>query len=242
MRMVRVPILLLAGLVLVAQACPTAAQLPRARGPLAAPPSDLPDSTRILSPQAADSSSWVLEETPPDSIPARWDAAAPDTSQTGVPAQDLSMAIEAGPPVRVPYVPPRLPLTGIGLFLGYPSTLGIQIAAPADGALAFRSGLTGFPGVGILWTPGVEVRFSQEPGTYSTDSGYGFANLLMSRTFSGKDKDHVGIEAGLGYRWVLSDRRALRWIGGVEGGGHWDADSIWPDRPSLRILWMVAGL
>jgi hypothetical protein len=137
----------------------------------------------------------------------------------------------------------RLPrITAVGAYGGYPSVAGLQIAVPADGTLAFRSGLTGFPGIGYLFTPGVEIRFGQVPGTYSTNSGYTFANLFLGReNKAGQDKTHKGLEAGLGYRWILPDRRAVRWIGAIEAGAKWTPDSQWPDLPTIRAYWMIAS-
>lgn len=137
---------------------------------------------------------------------------------------------------------PLLQTSGLGAYAGFPSAIGVFFVAPADGTLAFRSGLTAFPGVGVLWSPGYEIRFGQESGTYAHNSGYLYTNLLLARIYTGEDRDHTGLEAGLGYRWILSDVRELRWIAGAEAGGHWDTDSYRPDRPSLRFYWMMAGM
>jgi hypothetical protein len=131
--------------------------------------------------------------------------------------------------------------TGIGIYLGYPSWLGIQWLAPADGPLGFRLGLTGFPGAGALLSPGVEYRLNQEAGTYSKDGTYVCTNLLLGRSLRGPDHSFVGAEGDIGYRWCLSDRRGPRWIAGMEGGAHWNLHSRWPDHPSFRFYWMLAG-
>jgi hypothetical protein len=139
--------------------------------------------------------------------------------------------------------PPRWPAaTGIGIYAGFPSVLGLEIVTPADGTLAFRAGLTAFPGVGVVWTPGLEYRFGQEPGTYSRDGGYGFTDLFFSRNYVGRDRNRSGLEAGLGYRWVLPDIQGFRWIAAAEAGGQWDHPSVLPDRPSLRAYWVLAGM
>jgi hypothetical protein len=133
------------------------------------------------------------------------------------------------------------PTSGIGAYLGFPSLVGLMVTAPVDGVLAFRSGLTGIPGVGILWTPGLEIRFDQERGTYNRDGYYGYGNLFFGRIYQGSDRETTGFETGFGYRWFFADRGPKRSIVGFEAGGHWDADSAWPDRPSVRVFWMVTG-
>ena len=133
-------------------------------------------------------------------------------------------------------------MSSIGAYGGYPSTVGMQFAAPTDGPIAFRSGLTGMPGVGVLWTPGVELRFGQDWETYSTNSPYAFSNLYLGKEVrSGDDKEHTGLEAGLGYRWLLPDRRGVRWIAAIELGGRWSNDSALPTTPSIRAFWMIAA-
>lgn len=133
-------------------------------------------------------------------------------------------------------------MSAIGAYGGYPSTVGVQFAAPTDGPIAFRSGLTGMPGVGVLWTPGVELRFGQDWETYSSDAPYAFTNLYLGKEVrSGDDKEHSGLEAGLGYRWLLPDRRGVRWVAAIELGGRWSNDSALPATPSVRAFWMIAA-
>ena len=105
----------------------------------------------------------------------------------------------------------RLPRnTATGISIGYPAYPGLFVIAPADGPLAFRSGLTGFPTIGLLWTPGLEYRFGQEPGTLSQNGVYAFGNAFLGRTYLEGDKEYAGAEAGFGYRWFIDDRRGVR--------------------------------
>ena len=132
-------------------------------------------------------------------------------------------------------------IASFGAYGGYPSAFGFQTAYPTDGTLAVRMGLTGAPKLGWLWTPGYELRFGQRSTGYSSDGVYHFSNLYVGQTTSGTDEDHWGAESGLGYRWLLPDRRGVRWIAGVELGGRWATGSGWPDTPSARAYWMIAA-
>ncbi len=133
-------------------------------------------------------------------------------------------------------------ITSFGVYGGYSSTAGFQFAIPTDGTLAFRTGLTGFPGIGWLWTPGVELRFGQTPGTYSTDSGYAFSNLYLGETTRDTpNRSHWGLESGIGYRWILPDRRSVRWIAALEVGARWGTESGLPESPTIRAFWMIAS-
>jgi hypothetical protein len=102
-------------------------------------------------------------------------------------------------------------------------------------------GITGFPKLGWLWTPGMELRFGQKRGRLSTDGVYHFSNLYIGQSTNGKDEDLWGAESGFGYRWLLPDRRGVRWIAAVELGGRWTTESGFPDTPSLRAFWMIAA-
>lgn len=102
-----------------------------------------------------------------------------------------------------------------------------------------RFGLTGFPTVGVLFTPGVEYRFGQEPGTIAASGVYAFGNAYLGRSYLGDERDYAGAEVGLGYRWLIDDRRGMRWIGAIEGGGYWRHDPAQLRRPSLRFLWTL---
>ena len=133
-------------------------------------------------------------------------------------------------------------ITSFGVYGGYASTAGLQLAIPTDATFAFRMGLTGFPGIGWLFTPGVELRFGQEPGTFSTDGVYGFSNLYVGETVSADPvKKHWGVETGGGYRWILPDRRSVRWIAAIEIGGRWSPSSSAPKTPTVRAFWMIAA-
>lgn len=141
----------------------------------------------------------------------------------------------------IPEIPMRLSRTAVGLYAGFPSTVGALVSAPVDGPLGFRFGLAAFPGVGVAWSPGFELRFGQERGTYSRDGYHFYANLLFGRTYVGEDKEHSSAEAGIGYRWAVSDRQGLRWMAAAELGGRWGMRSSgWPDYPSLRVYWLLA--
>lgn len=132
------------------------------------------------------------------------------------------------------------PNTATGFSIGYPSYPSLFIVTPADGPLAFRSGLIAFPTIGLLWTPGLEYRFGQEPGTLSQNSVYAFGNAFLGRTYlDGDEHEYTGAEAGIGYRWLIDDRRGVRWIAAVEGGGYWHGDPLKPRRPCLRFLWTL---
>jgi hypothetical protein len=132
------------------------------------------------------------------------------------------------------------PNTATGVSIGYPAYPGLFITAPADGPLAFRSGLTGFPTIGLLWTPGLEYRFGQESGTLSQNGVYAFSNAFLGRTYlDGDQHEYTGAEVGLGYRWFVDDRRGVRWIAAVEAGGYWRGDPVKPRRPCLRFLWTL---
>lgn len=133
-------------------------------------------------------------------------------------------------------------ITSFGVYGGYSSTAGFQLAIPTDATFAFRMGLTGFPGIGWLWTPGVELRFGQTPGAYNTDGVYGFSNLYVGETVSDDPvTKHWGVETGAGYRWILPDRRSVRWIAAIEIGGRWSPDSSAPKTPAVRAFWMIAA-
>jgi hypothetical protein len=172
-------------------------------------------------------------ETPP---PGDVTATGSDSAQIGL----QPVAHAPAPPV-VPPTHRRLPPTAIGLYGGYPSYGGLQIVAPVDGALGFRSGLTGFPNVGILWTPGVEVRFGQESGTYNHSGPYAFSNLRLGRSETGHEHMYVGNETGAGFRFLFWDRRGYRWILAGEVGGAWEPGSLWPEHTAGKLMWMVAG-
>jgi hypothetical protein len=131
------------------------------------------------------------------------------------------------------------PNTATGVSIGYPAYPGLFVVAPADGSLAFRSGLTGFPTIGLLWTPGLEYRFGQEPGTLSQNSVYAFGNAFLGRTYLEGEREYTGVETGLGYRWFIDDRRGVRWVAAVEAGGYWRGDPVKPRRPCLRFLWTL---
>ena len=131
------------------------------------------------------------------------------------------------------------PNTATGISIGYPAYPGLFVVAPADGSLAFRSGLTGFPTIGLLWTPGLEYRFGQERGTLSQNSIYAFGNAFLGRTYLEGEREYTGVEAGFGYRWFIDDRRGVRWIAAVEAGGYWRGDPVKPRRPCLRFIWTL---
>lgn len=176
------------------------------------------------------------------------------SSPPPVPASDLVMAGELGRPrgrsgtnlpprVATPEAAPYLPpVTAFGVYAGISSIAGIQMTIPTDATLAFRTGLTGFPGAGWLWTPGLELRFAHEPGTFSTDGVYGFTNLYIGETTTDDSVDkHWGAETGAGYRWILPDRRGVRWIAAIELGGRWTPKSSAPKTPTIRAFWMIAA-
>jgi hypothetical protein len=173
----------------------------------------------------------------------------PTGSQPGVADSlaDSARASKARAQADLPPSPPtpdrflRLPPnTGTGISIGYPSYPGLFIVAPADGPLAFRAGLTGFPTIGLLWTPGLEYRFGQERGTLSLDGVYAFGNAFLGRSYwDGDQHEYVGAEAGLGFRWLIDDRRGVRWIAAVEAGGYWRGDPVRPRRLSLRFIWTL---
>ena len=132
------------------------------------------------------------------------------------------------------------PNTATGVSIGYPAYPGLFVVAPADGPLAFRSGFTGFPTIGLLWTPGLEYRFGQKSGTLSQDGVYTFGNAFLGRTYlDGDQHGYTGAEAGLGFRWLINDRRGVRWIAALEAGGYWRGDPVRPKRPCLRFLWAL---
>ncbi len=132
----------------------------------------------------------------------------------------------------------EIPSTAFGVYAGFPSVAGLQLVLPVDGRAGFRMGLVGFPGVGILWTPGMEIRLTQPPGSTAIDGIYAYSNAFIGEYLLGRDRHWFGLETGLGYRWFLSDR-STRWLAGAELGGHWDSESAWPDKPSLRVFWMI---
>ncbi len=160
----------------------------------------------------------------------------PDSS-TGVATPSF-----AGPPLspttadRFLRLPPN---TATGISVGYPAYPGLFVVAPADGPLAFRSGFTGFPTIGLLWTPGLEYRFGQEPSTLSQNGVYAFGNAFLGRTYLEHDRGYAGAEAGLGFRWFIDDRRGVRWIAALEAGGYWRGDPVRPRHPCLRFLWTL---
>ncbi len=131
--------------------------------------------------------------------------------------------------------------TGVGVYGGFPSIAGLQFVAPVDGRVGFRTGITAAPAVGILWTPGIEVRFRETQGAYAEGGPLVFGNLFLGRTYVDEDKEERGLEAGVGYRIVMNDVRDLRWFLTAEVGGHWEKGSEWPLRPSARVMWMMAG-
>ncbi len=102
-------------------------------------------------------------------------------------------------------------------------------------------GLTGFPNLGILWTPGIEVRPGQESGTLSTSGPYGFGNLFFGYQKGAETEEKRALESGLGYRWFLSDRRGKRWVLGFEAGGYWRSRHALPVRPTVRLIFMLAS-
>jgi len=133
------------------------------------------------------------------------------------------------------------PVAAFGVYGGYPSAVGFQTVVPTDAPLAFRMGITGFPKLGWLWTPGMEVHFGQKSGRLNTDGAYHFSNLYIGQSTNGKDEDLWGAESGFGYRWLLPDRRGVRWVAAVELGGRWTTESGLPDTPSIRAFWMIAA-
>ena len=179
-----------------------------------------------------------------------------DTNAVANPAEDLSSFQTPGgtrPGRRTPDLPaeqrypdgapPHLPgISSFGVYSGFPSTIGFQFVIPTDATVAFRTGFTGLPNVGYLLTPGVEIRFNQTPGTYNVDSAYTFSNLYIGETVKdGPNTQHWGLESGIGYRWIMPDRRGVRWVGAVEFGGRWATESVWPIKPSVRAFWMIAA-
>ncbi|MBK8232058.1 MAG: hypothetical protein IPK72_16120 [Candidatus Eisenbacteria bacterium] len=138
------------------------------------------------------------------------------------------------PPRRLP------PAAAVGLYAGTPSATGLFVTGPVDGSIGLRFGFTGWPNVGILWTPGVEVRFAQEPGTLGTSSAFLFGNLFGGYQKGAETEEKKGMEFGLGYRWFLSDVRGYRWIFSTEAGGLWKSQDAVPIRPSIRFAWLLA--
>jgi hypothetical protein len=210
-------------------------------------PAAAPDTSAVPRPPAIPARRFPeqgpQQEPPPDQDLSRPGPAAPPGGEpgSGVPGTTGSRGpASAGEPGEVGEAHRRLPLTAVGAYAGYPSYGGVQFSAPVDGILAFRSGLTGFPHLGILWTPGIEVRFGQEPGTYNHSGGYGFANMRVGRSTTGDKHQYFGLESGLGFRWILWDRRGFRWIAACEAGGSWSPASMWPQTASGRIFWMMA--
>lgn len=185
----------------------------------------------------ADSVSWAADSVlTPGSIGI--DPPATNAPPTPTPVPTPSPATVRSVPLRA--TPGALPKTATGVYGGYPTWAGAMIVAPADGVAAFRTGITGLPEIGILWTPGFEFRFGQEPGTYAVDSAYAFGNLYLGRSYrEQEDRDYTGLECGLGYRWIIDDRRGYRWIAALEGGGYWRSSSAWPLRPCLRFSWLL---
>lgn len=141
---------------------------------------------------------------------------------------------DAAPPKRLP------PAAAMGLYAGTPSATGLFVTGPVDGSIGLRFGLTGWPNLGILWTPGVEVRFAQEPGTLGTSSAFLFGNLFGGYQKGAETPEKKGMEFGLGYRWFLSDVRGYRWIFSTEAGGLWKSQDALPVRPSIRFAWLLA--
>lgn len=191
---------------------------------------------------AVDSTAWIADSVSwaADSILAPGAPIQPRPVTVVPPSPALAPAsstVRSGP---VTPVPGALPKTATGIYGGYPTWAGAMIVAPADGVAAFRTGFTALPEIGILWTPGIEFRFGQEPGTYAVDSAYAFGNLYLGRSYrEQEDRDYTGLECGLGYRWILDDRRGYRWIAALEGGGYWRPSSAWPMRPCLRFSWLL---
>jgi hypothetical protein len=146
----------------------------------------------------------------------------------------------AGPFAGPPPVASRPLPGGVGISLGYPSAIGAFVCAPIDATLGYRFGLTGFPGAGLLWSPGVELRFHQVRGLYSANGFYLFGDALFARDYGGRDDEDLGMELGAGWRWFSSDLRGFRWIGAVEAGGWWTPASMSPHRPALRLYWIAA--
>lgn len=207
---------------------------------------------------AVDSTAWL-----PDSL--SWETEAPSAGADSLGIEADSIVTPLTPPGALPPSKPRettsapgastgggavvpasprprgaLPKAATGVYFGYPSWVGAMIVAPADGVAAFRTGITALPEIGILWTPGVEVRFREVAGTYAVDGPYGYGNLFLGRSWmENRDRDYTGMECGLGYRWILADRRGYRWIAALEGGGYWRSSSAWPMRPSLRFSWLL---
>ena len=78
----------------------------------------------------------------------------------------------------------------------------------------------------------------------SSGIGLALAKELVQRgcfVFLAARRAEWGIENGLGYRWIMPDRRGVRWIAAVEMGGRWSNESVWPIKPSVRAFWMIAA-
>lgn len=133
---------------------------------------------------------------------------------------------------------PLPPASAFGLYGGAPSAAGLHAVGPVDGPIGFRMGLTGWPRVGLLWTPGFEVRFRQEPGTLSTSSAYLFSNYFIGRQLTAETEEKNAMEAGLGYRFFLNDRRGKRWVLALESGGYWRSKHALPLRPTIRLMFV----
>ncbi len=193
-----------------------------------------------------DMDSWVdADEVLGDSLYAGRGSATLTRLETGpgvVEPRPVRLIPPGSRPVpQIPEIPMRLSRTAVGLYAGFPSAVGALVSAPVDGPLGFRFGLAAFPGVGVAWSPGFEVRFGQERGTYSRDGYHCYGNLIFGRTYIGEDRELSAAEAGVGYRWTVSDRQGIRWIAAAELGGRWGRRSSgWPDYPSLRVYWILA--
>lgn len=175
--------------------------------------------------------------------PVVWDGInRPEAHTSVVDPRPVRLIPPGSRPVpHIPEIPVRLSRTAAGAYAGYPSAVGALVTAPVDGPLGFRFGLGAFPGLGVVWSPGFEVRIGQERGAYTRDGYHFFANLLYGRTYIGHDRERTAVEAGIGYRWVVSDRQGLRWIAAAEVGGRWGSRSSgWPDYPGLRVYWLLA--
>lgn len=133
-----------------------------------------------------------------------------------------------------------LPRSGLGIYGGFPSMGGLIVVSPIDGPIGFRSGLGGIPKVGMVWTPGFELRLGQSGGTLATSGALLYANLFYARRDTEATTFHDGLEAGIGYRRRLLDRRGWRWFLYFEAGGFWNASDGLPQRPAGRILWTMA--
>lgn len=196
------------------------------------------------SPAAADSAAADSAATRSAPIDAGPEDAAPRDSLPGGPAPaGLGPAGETAGGSASPAADSSLRLPAniaTGVSVGYPAWPGLFILAPADGSFGFRSGLTGFPTIGLLWTPGMEYRFGQESGTLSRDGVYTFGNAFLGRSYwDGDETEYIGAEAGLGYRWFIDDRRGVRWIAAAEAGGYWRGDPLDLQRVCVRFIWTL---